>query len=174
MERFAAKARTPKARWAEKTPAHVLHIELIHEVFPEAQFIHMIRNGYDVVKSLQNMSFAPRNLRWNTRTWINSVKSGREASKRLPSALYTEVRYEELLKEPSRVISELCTFLGEPFSESMLCFHRPEQNTWKMEHAPLQEKPINTYREMPFWGRVVFRQLAAPMMRELGYHAKMS
>jgi hypothetical protein len=32
--------RCGKSCWAEKTPAHVFHIDLIHEVFPNAQFTH--------------------------------------------------------------------------------------------------------------------------------------
>src|SRR6516162_426651 len=72
---FAAKS--GKRRWAEKTPAHIHWIDLIHEVFPGAQFIHMIRNGYDVVKSLQNMNWAPRRIRWSTQTWVASVRAGR-------------------------------------------------------------------------------------------------
>src|SRR5262249_12269677 len=144
---------------------------LIHEVFPGAQFIHMIRNGYDVVKSLQNVSFAPRNISWNTRTWISSVRSGRAAAKQLPPGLYTEVRYEELVKKPTDVLTGLCEFLGEPFSESMLSFHNPENNTWKLKDDPLQERPLSKYREMPFWSRLMFSRLAAPLMLELGYQA---
>ena len=166
MERFAVKARAPKTRWAEKTPAHVLHIELIHEVFPKAQFVHMIRNGYDVVKSLQNMTFAPRDVRCNTRTWINCVKAGRAAGERLPG-IYTEVRYEQLVKDPKAVITGLCEFLEEPFNETLLEFHKPEQNSWKTTLVPLKDGPINTYREMSLWSRIVFDWFARPLMLEL-------
>src|SRR5258708_2945408 len=31
-----------KSRWAEKAPAHVHHMAFIREVFPDAQFVHMI------------------------------------------------------------------------------------------------------------------------------------
>ena len=70
---FVSKAGKP--RWAEKTPAHVFHMDLIHEVFPRAQFIHMIRNGRDVVRSLQNMAFAPREIRWSSRRWVHMARN---------------------------------------------------------------------------------------------------
>ena len=42
-----------KARFAEKTPSNVFRIEFIKEVFPEALFIHLIRDGRDVVLSAE-------------------------------------------------------------------------------------------------------------------------
>jgi hypothetical protein len=159
-----------KPRWAEKTPAHVRHIDFIHEVFPGAQFIHMIRSGYDVVKSLQNMSWAPRNIRWSTRTWVDSVLAGREASKRLPSCQYTEIRYEELIRTPQPLLQQLCDFLGEPFALEMLEFHKPEKNSWKANLKPLQNKPVNNHHDLTLWQRLVFSWSAGSLMRELGYN----
>ncbi len=74
IERFATEVEKP--RWAEKTPAHVFHMDLIHEAFPRAQFIHMIRNGRDVVRSLQNMAFAPRKIRWSSQA-LGGQRPGR-------------------------------------------------------------------------------------------------
>ena len=42
-----------KRHWVEKTPSHVLHMRIINEVFSDAQYIHMTRSGYDVVRSLK-------------------------------------------------------------------------------------------------------------------------
>jgi hypothetical protein len=167
MGRFGA--RSGKPRWAEKTPAHVHHIGLIHEVFPEAQLVHMIRCGYDVVKSLQNMAWAPRRIRWSTHTWVASVRAGREAGARLPAGQYTEVRYEELVAEPERVLRGLCDFLGEPFAPQMLEFHDPEKNSWKAALQPLQNKPVHDYRELTLGQRLLFAWSAGGLMRELGY-----
>ncbi len=158
-----------KSRWAEKTPAHVHHIAFIHEVFPDAQFIHMIRSGYEVVKSLQNMPWAPRRIGWSTKTWVSSVQAGRAAGAKLPPGQYHELRYEQLVKEPQRALEELCAFLGETFSPQMLEFHDPAKNSWKAQLRPLQDKPVNQYRELRLWERLAFSWSAAPLMRELGY-----
>jgi hypothetical protein len=167
FEQFAHKA--GKTRWAEKTPAHVYHMTLIHEVFPGAQFIHMVRNGYDVVKSLQNMPWAPRRIRWSTNTWVSSVRAGREAGAKLPTGLYKEIRYEMLIKNPRQILEEVCAFIGEPFSPQMLEFHDPEKNSWQKQFTPLQSKPINNYRALTFRQRLAFTWSAGRLMRELGY-----
>jgi hypothetical protein len=169
FERFAANC--GKTRWAEKTPAHVLHIPLIREVFPKAQFIHMIRNGYEVVRSLQNVTWAPRKIRWSTRMWVNCVQTGRAAGRELPAAQYREVRYEELIREPEPLVRSLCDFLGEPFTAEMLQFHKPEKNSWKASTQPIQDKPLNKYHELGWFERRVFAWMAGPLMRELNYTA---
>jgi hypothetical protein len=167
VRRFGSK--TNKSRWAEKTPAHVHHIRLICELFPDAQFIHMIRSGYEVVRSLQNMPWAPRRIRWSIGTWVDSVHAGREAAQALRPSQYTEVRYEDLTREPEQLLRQLCDFLGEPFAPQMLEFHKAEKNTWKADLKPIQKKPVNTYPDLGFWHRLIFSHRAGPLMRELGY-----
>jgi hypothetical protein len=167
MTAFGEKAN--RSRWAEKTPAHVYWMDFIHEVFPGAVFVHMIRSGYDVVKSLQNMTWAPRHLRWSTKTWVDSVRAGRDAAQRLPANQYQEVRYEELIRDPQPVLQKLCDFLGEPFAPQMLEFHRADKNSSKADRQPLQNKPVHEYHELNFWQRRVFSWTAGRLMRELGY-----
>ena len=167
MRRFAEKC--GKQRWAEKTPGHVRCIKTIHEVFPGAHFLHVIRNGYEVVRSLQNMVWAPRKIRWSTRAWVESVRAGREAGGELAPDLYREVRYEELTARPEEVLRDVCRFLGEPFVPELLEFHKPEKNTWGSDSPALQKKSLGRYKELGWIERLVFNRLAGPLMQELGY-----
>ena len=158
-----------KPRWAEKTPAHVFHIDLIHEIFPQAQFIHMIRNGRDVVRSLQNMLFGPRDIRWSTKRWIESVQAGRVSGEKLPKGQYLEIRYEDLLRNPEQILKQLCEFVREPWMPQMLDFHKPENNSWHLKHQPFQEKPIHNYRKLRLFEKIIFSWYAFRLMQELGY-----
>jgi hypothetical protein len=167
VERVAGQSGKP--RWAEKTPAHVHHMDLIHEVFPDAQFIHMIRNGYDVVKSLQNMPWAPQRIGWSTHAWVSSVAAGRAAARKLPAGQYLEIRYEQLIADPAAVLRPMCDFLGEPFAPAMLEFHNPDKNSWKASAQPLQNKPVNDHPGLGWWQRLRFGWRANRLMRELGY-----
>jgi proteasome lid subunit RPN8/RPN11 len=55
-------------RWADKSHQHVLNVDLLLEVFPEAQFIHIIRDGRDVVASMLQH---PGVLAWFSNQYIN-------------------------------------------------------------------------------------------------------
>lgn len=158
-----------KARWAEKTPVHVFHMRLIHELFPKAQFIHMIRNGYEVVRSLQQMPWAPRQIRWSIQRWVESIKVGREFGASLPADQYCEVRYEELVSDPEKTLKSICNFLGEPFAAQMLESHVPENNSWNYRMSPLQKGPVHAHKGLNLLERALFSWYAKPLMKNLGY-----
>jgi hypothetical protein len=160
---------TGKRRWAEKTPAHVFHMDLIRDVFPKAQFVHIIRDGMAVVRSLQNMPWAPRNIGWSTKRWLESVQAGRELGASLPKDQYHEVRYETLLSDPRETVQAICDFIGEPFAEQMLAFDRPSNNSWGATQQALQDKPVNKHRALGPVERTLFRWKAGWLQRELGY-----
>jgi len=162
-------APTGKSRWAEKTPSHVFQIDLIHELYPQAQFIHILRNGRDVVRSLQSMPWAPRNIRWSCRRWVDSVQAARTAAKKLPADKYMELRYEQLVEDPQAAIQRLCDFLHEPVAGQMLAFDNPENNSWGIEQQALSRGPVNRHRGLNLVERFVFSRLASSLLSELGY-----
>ena len=51
-------ARQSKTRYADKTPAYVLSIPLLASLFPEARFIHIVRDGRDVALSFVDGGWA--------------------------------------------------------------------------------------------------------------------
>lgn len=162
-------ARTGKRRWGEKTPAHVFHISLIDEVYPGSQFVHIIRDGRDVVRSLLNTPWAPGGVHWCACRWRDSVTAGREAGDRLGPARYLELRYEELTSTPRPVLERLCAFLGEPLAESMLEFHKPENNSWGLATRGIQKRPINQYRQLRLHEKLRLQWDAGGLLKQLGY-----
>lgn len=167
FSRFAEKC--GKWRWVEKTPAHVFHMATMHETFPKAQFIHMIRDGRDVVRSLQSMSWAPRKIRWSIKNWMNSVDAGRKVGRTLPPGQYIEVTYEKMIADAGKTLEQLCAFLGETYSPRMLAFHLPENNSWSASFPPVRNKPINDHPHLGFLQRVLFKVMAGRFLKELGY-----
>ena len=163
-----------KPRFCEKTPAHVRHIDFIMEVFPHAQIVHMVRDGECVVRSLQQMPWAPSGLggvRRNAWTWVNCVTTGRASGAKLPPDQYLEVRFEELIVSPRAQLERLFDFLGEEFAEQTMEFHLPRNNSWGLELRPFPD-PVEQFADSRRLGRVeraLFRRIAGPLMRELGY-----
>ncbi len=158
-----------KPRWAEKTPAHVYHLSLIDRVFPNAQFIHMIRDGKDVVRSLRSMNWAVGDIRWSVARWVGSVRAGRAFGQTVGVGKYHEVRYEKLLESPTDTLMDVCDFLGEEFTPTLLDFHKPENNSWGRSQAPLSLSPVNTHQGLSVLERCVFWLRARALYRELNY-----
>jgi len=110
-------AQQDKVRWCEKTPMHVQHIDTLHGLFPEASFIHMVRDGRSCAASLhRRWKYHPCRsmLRW--KTLVPMARRQADAS----GATYLEVRYERLTADPEAVMREVCEFLGEGWDAGVL------------------------------------------------------
>ncbi len=102
----------------EKSPNNAKHTPLIHRCFPEARFIHVVRDGRDVANSMirasegWGRSWAPSRIEAAAESWSDSVRAAR--STQSFSSHYTEVRYEDLLTRGVEELSRLFEFCGLP------------------------------------------------------------
>ena len=55
---------------AERTPLHVFHLPLIAEVYPDARFVHIIRDGRDAVRSLVAQPWGPATVAEGAEEWV--------------------------------------------------------------------------------------------------------
>ncbi len=99
----------------EKTPSHVHKWELILRLFPDAYFLHIIRDPRSVVCSMRSAGstwgrrWAPTSVIDGTKGWLSAVRSG----SRIPLATerYKEVIYEKLLSDGPQQLSEIFAWL---------------------------------------------------------------
>ena len=112
-----------KPRAGDKTPSHLLHMELLATSFPEARFVHIVRDGRDVVPSILGMSFGPDRFAQGVLFWQRRVERGLAGGKALGAGRYREIRYEALVADPERVLRDVCPFLGLEYSDEMLRYH---------------------------------------------------
>ena len=123
-----------KALVGDKTPDYVRKIETLHALWPQARFIHLIRDGRDVALSMMDwpkvrpkpgdfVTWQKDRVTTAALWWELNVTLGRQAGRPLGSKLYYEMRYELLVSRPREAITALCKFLGVPFDEAMLHFY---------------------------------------------------
>ena len=135
-------ARVPQGNLlVEKNPKHVLRIPFLDAVYPDARFLHIIRDGRDTVASLM---FRNRGDRWGhleipgwqdllaryphanhircAHQWRDSVSIARADARDLAPGRYQEIRYEALVREPARVMTEVLQFLELLTHESVDAF----------------------------------------------------
>ena len=108
-----------KERYADKTPGYVLHIPTLARLFPEAVFIHLIRDGRDVAASFLELGWADR-IEEAALHWRLRVRRGQRAGRALPAGRYHELRYEDLVADPASRLRDLCSAIEVPYSTAML------------------------------------------------------
>ncbi len=127
-----------KALVGDKTPGAVRGLPTLHELWPSAKVVHLIRDGRDVSLSAVNWRRANKLARrfptWTEDPmgsaalwWEWHVRLGREAASFLGPHLYHEVYYEDLVGDPERELQHLCAFLELRYDDAMLRFHEGRQ-----------------------------------------------
>lgn len=113
-----------KAVWLEKTPGHLRHTGLIERHIPDARFIHILRNGQDVVASLHQVRSehprvwtGPPTIESCLARWNGDVLLSGE---QLHKPHHKLVRYERLVEDPQHILTNLSGFLGVEFRKEML------------------------------------------------------
>ncbi len=169
----------------DKTPGYVRRIPTFHALWPEARFVHLIRDGRDVCMSILNWEKAERALgRFSTwgedqvmtaaLWWEWHVRLGREDGGSLPPNLYHEVRYEALVSVPEETCAALCDFLGLPYDDAMLKFHEGRTKMKPGRDAKKAWLPITSglrdwSEQMPADDLERFEAAAGDLLEELGY-----
>jgi hypothetical protein len=194
IEAFAALCmqKTGKSRWAEKTPRNIGRIGEIFRCFPEARFVHVLRDGRDVACSLrthprhrvENGKLVPLDT-WKpiagcARRWRDDIEGSRAfwGDPRLHT-----VRYEDLVLKPRPVLEALMDFLGEPWDEAMLAHAgagSPFRDVTRFAQNPEALAAVSTAslsrweRDLDARDRRIFKRIAGTLLVELGYAADSS
>lgn len=166
-----------KARWGEKRPAYWREMDVVMRLFPDAQIIHLVRDGRACVASLKQVDWWGRDSLGSITTWTLADQQLRALGKNLPSDSYHYVRYEDLLADPAGRLQALCAFLGEDFDPAMLergaaaADIVPSRKTWHSRvHGDLDSTRIEAWRTALTPEEVgLFETVAARSMRANGY-----
>ncbi|HEX2240736.1 MAG TPA: sulfotransferase [Actinomycetota bacterium] len=169
-----------KTRFGDKTPRYVEHIDFLADLFPQARFVHLVRDGRNVALSYGGVPFGPKNVAKAADLWRRRVGAGIKSGRKLDQGRYLELRYEDLTAEPHAQVRILCDFLGIVFDEGML------QYTERARDAVLARSAENNphllegtkagvrewQREMPTRHVEIFEAVAGPELEQLGYELR--
>ncbi len=169
-----------KRRYGDKTANYVLDIPLLVELFPEARFVHAIRDGRDVALSWlgTGWDFGPQTVEEAALYWRYYVQRGRRAGAQLGSHRYCELQYEDLIADPASVLREVCCFLDLEYHPAMLDYFSHAGSMLQAMPRPQQHRnlklPVTAglrdwRRQMADDDVAMFEHLAGEVLDELGY-----
>jgi Sulfotransferase family len=167
----------------DKTPDYSRHVTLLHELFPEARFVDIVRDGRDVALSM--LRWAKTGPRGPVRThvwdenpvaacalwWSDMVRLPAKAGARAPGH-YLRIRYEDLIAQPEAVLRQVTDFLGLPFAAEMLRYHqgKPQvRRPGETSNLPPTAGLRDWRTQMEAADVEVFESLAGDLLEELGY-----
>jgi len=132
-------------------------------VWPEAKFIHLLRDARDVARSSIGIGWAGNHWSGGHR-WIEAEQEWRELRKNLADDRWIELKYEDLIVRPVEVLTEICGFIGVGYEEALFdytkdsTYERPDPSLIEQWRRKMTEEQIRTVEAC-----------AGKMMVECGY-----
>ncbi|MFG2085213.1 MULTISPECIES: sulfotransferase [unclassified Spirillospora] len=166
-----------KPRWGDKRPSYFRRIPMLRRMFPDAQFIHLVRDGRDAVSSLKKMPWYDGDTYSAALTWREAVDTGKRLSARLGPETFYEFRYEDLVAEPEDALVKLCAFLGEEYDPAMTKAYRharetvPSARKWHLRtHEAPNTRNVGAWRErLEDWEADLVEHVLASRLVDHGY-----
>lgn len=135
-----------KRRWGEKTPLHTWHIDDMARLFPEAQFVGVIRHpSASVASNMRRFHLALGRTGTHWARYTGEIV--RQAA--LLGDRFVLLRYEDLVLDPEPVLRELLEWLGEPWSDDVLQHHAVQgerKGRKRVEGKSRRDEPIDVAR----------------------------
>jgi len=167
--------------FVSKRTANNRRIPLLSSIFPDARYVHLVRDGREVTQSLSTVEWwNGHKVWWDGRTplemeragedrlsicarnWVRELQELRQQLAQIERDNVLEMRFEDLLRDPMRNLERVVRFLGLEFSADY-------RHTIEALHlGPVRDKWQSDWSESQL-AHVLDE--ARPMLRELGYIA---
>ncbi len=169
-----------KRRWGDKTPMYMQNLRLLEKLFPDARFVHLIRDGRDAALSFLELPAGLVTETWmHPRTpaefacqWRTEVAAARRLGRRVGSR-YLEVRYEELVGDVEGVLRRICDFADLGYEDTMADYAGNVDVSAKPHQQRLRQPPTQGVRDwrtqMPPADVAAFEHVGGDLLRKLGY-----
>lgn len=94
----------------DHTPSNMIRHTSLRKVFPNAKFIHIVRDGRAVYASLKRVKWGPSSPYAAADYWLHSIAHGLLAEQTMEPSVFRRVHYEILVQKPE-VLNELAEWI---------------------------------------------------------------
>lgn len=118
-----------KTTWIDHSPINFISINCLIDAFPNAKFVHIVRDGRAVAASMMKVPWGPNTYDRCANFWARSLAPGLAAELAYPDRVY-RIRYEDVVENPKHAIESLASRLDIEFVDQMI-----EGGTWTVPHS---------------------------------------
>jgi omega-hydroxy-beta-dihydromenaquinone-9 sulfotransferase len=171
--------RSGAAVFLSKRTANNRRIRLLTSIFPDARYVHLVRDGREVTQSLSTVEWwNGHKVWWDGRTplemerageprlsicarnWVNELRELRRQLAQVERDKVYELRFEDLLRDPVGELERVVRFLGLELSPGY------RKAIGVLSLGPVRDKWQSSWNETQL--ACVLNE-AQPLLRELGY-----
>ena len=157
-QQFAEKNK--KKFWGDQTGLLENLASNILESYPDAKFIHMIRDPRDRYAAILKKPESKQGLGIATARWLHSANLAQKNMDQYPNR-YLVIRYETMVSDPAETISMVCDFLGVEYMPSMIQLDQiprfdNESSRDGNGDGPITDKFIGQFRKDLSQGQTAF------------------
>ncbi len=178
------------AKWyGDKNNYYLNHINLLHDIYPEAKFLHIIRDGRSVAASYKGVmeknivsKYAPKlptNIEKIANEWINNIEKIENSFAHLFYDLTITLRFEDLVLDTQNVLINVCNFLSIQYEDEMVEYYKTkvvdglepkEYLAWKSKNLlPIQKNEVQKYKLLSSKDLSVFENAASYLLKKYRY-----
>lgn len=159
FQQYAIQQHMKKLPWGDKTPGNALFLDHICSAFPEAKYIHLIRDPRAVFASYVSSGILPATTIAEKNDiitlWLDSHQKIEKCKRQFDSNQFIEVHYESLVKQPELQLKTICQHLNIQFKQTMLDYwqKKPDGDMQALQHHantanPVSDSSLNKWREL--------------------------
>ena len=176
VRRYARSREEPDpAVWVDHTPRNTRYALRIAGDFPDARFLHIVRDGRGVAASVMPLVWGPNTIRGAAEYWTARLAYGLALEGSALAARTMRVRYEDLLAAPEPTLRRLCEFCELEFRPEMLAGGRFDLPASTQRQHRLVGQPPLPSRATAWEGDLsdreveIFEAHAGEMLAMMGY-----
>ncbi|MCG8571818.1 MAG: sulfotransferase [Spirochaetes bacterium] len=133
----------------DKNPQYSLFVDVLIELFPDAQFIHITRDYRDNILSFKNVRFDLNLTSALAHRWKKYNQMILKMKDKYPEKFLT-IRYEDLVAEPETTLRKITSFISIEYHSAMLDFHKNQTQELPSFHKnlkrPIVKQNINKWK----------------------------
>jgi hypothetical protein len=164
--------------WCCKSLANIQYADEIERYFEAPKYIYLYRDGRDVAMSFRKAVVGEKHIYNVAKGWGRIQALALELQERIDADRFFSLSYEDLILDSANTARRLCEFLGVPYTDSMLDFHRSDEarraadssSLWGNLTQPLLKNNTQKFLNEASVNDIrIFESVAGHFLQRLGY-----